>query len=58
MSSRLPRILAFLFLALLCYAISTMVGARIAMVLFLVLGGVLELMFWKEIFWPRREISK
>jgi len=58
MSSRFPRILTYLVLALLCYAISTMVGARLAMMVFLLLGGALELMFWKEIFWPKREGSE
>ena len=54
MISRFPRLLTYLVLALVCYAISAVAGFRGALVVFLLLGGGLELMFWKELFWPKR----
>ena len=58
MTSRMSRPLIYLLLALLSYATSVVVGVRIAMLVFLFLGAFLELMFWKELFWPKREGSE
>lgn len=58
MRSRTGRLLTYLALALVCYAISAVAGFRGALVMFLLLGGLLELMFWKELLWPRRKAQE
>ena len=54
MARSAPRILTYFALACICYFIGMSLGARMAAAVFFVLGGILELMFWMNLFAPKR----
>ena len=54
MRVRTKRILFYLVLALVCYAIGFAGGGRAAFMVFLIAGMIGELLFWKELIWPSR----
>ena len=49
MSRRVKRVLFYLTLAAVCYAIAFTVGGRVAFGVFLFAGAVGELCMWKEL---------
>ena len=48
------RILFYLFLALLCYTLAAVLSGTGAFLLFVVSGGLAELLFWLNLFRSRR----
>jgi hypothetical protein len=54
MARSIPRILAYLALAIVCYFIAMSLGPRTAALVFFLLGGFLELLFWKNLLFPNR----
>ena len=54
MNTQAKRVLFYLTLALVCYAIAVTAGGGVAFGVFMVAGGVGELLFWKELIWPSR----
>ena len=57
MLDRLPKVLMFLLLALVCYGIAMKAGSGVAFAVFLIAGGLLELGFWLELFGVRKTRS-
>jgi len=53
MTSR-NRILFYLFLALFCYTLATALTVTVATILFFVIGGIAELLFWYSLFQSNR----
>ncbi len=54
----MKRILFYLGLAVLCYFIAMVAGGGVAFGVFITLGAVAELLFWKELFWPKRRSTQ
>ena len=44
------RILFYLFLAFFCYTLAAVLSGSVAVLLFVVIGGIAELLFWFNLF--------
>ena len=52
MATRATRLLFYLALAIICYLSALRFGTGAGFLVFLIAGGVGELLFWKELLWP------
>ena len=50
---RWKLIFVYLFLAILGYFVAVTAGARAAFILFITGAAFFELLFWKELLWPK-----
>lgn len=54
MTIRARRLLTYLVLAAACYGVGLTAGVEAAFIVFIIVGGICELLFWKELFFPAR----
>ncbi len=58
MTNKTLKLLAYLALALICYALSFKIGNGPASLVFLMVGAIFDVSFWANLFWGESAAPK